>query len=68
MNPVEPGKWYAIVPCDKCKRGIAFKEVPSPDEEPELLATELTVPCPHCGHVGIYQPEQFERGQGRYRQ
>lgn len=67
MAIVEPGKWYFTVKCSNPKCGWAFPigEAPSPQEKPDVYATEISVECPYCGVLGTYQPEQIERNQGR---
>ena len=67
MN-VEPGKWYFLVACSGCGRGLPFQEAPSPEEEPAPTISPFPLTCPHCGKADIYQPEQVERSQGRYKQ
>jgi predicted RNA-binding Zn-ribbon protein involved in translation (DUF1610 family) len=68
MENVEAHKWYFLVECARCKRGTAFSEAPSPEEEPAPMMEAFSWKCPHCGDERIYQPEQVQRGQGLYRQ
>jgi hypothetical protein len=68
MERIEPGHWYFVVECERCKRGSAFSEAPSPQEEPEPMMEPFSWKCPHCGDERIYQPGQVQRSQGQYKQ
>lgn len=46
-HPTRPTYQRGLVECEKCRTPIVVKH-------PTAVAVEFCVPCPRCGHRGIY--------------
>jgi hypothetical protein len=62
---VEPEKWYLVVDCSRCLTPIPFAAAPSPEDEPNYTAPEISkLTCPECGHKDTYAPALMSRQRG----
>ena len=63
----QAGKWYLGVVCPHCGRGLAIEECPSPEEQPELMATmtpRISIDCHQCGRRVELSSDQVVRMPG----
>jgi hypothetical protein len=62
---VEPEKWYLVVDCSRCLTPIPFAAAPSPEDEPNYTAPQISkLMCPECGHKDTYVPALMSRLRG----
>ncbi len=66
MNIVERDKWYYVVDCGKCDRGMVLSEARSSEEVARPGMATFFWKCPYCGNRQIVHQEKVERCQGIY--
>jgi hypothetical protein len=57
----EAGTWCYLVDCATCNEPIAFKQAPSPDDEPIVQLPAMSVRCPRCHKDHIYAADLILR-------
>ncbi len=66
MNFVERDKWYYVVDCQRCERGLVLREAPAAEDVASPALAALPWKCPQCGTRQIVHRGQVERCQGIY--
>jgi hypothetical protein len=55
------GSWWLFIICSQCHRQMLLAEVPSPDQEPNLVVEGGQATCPHCHVMHRYRANQVRR-------
>ena len=59
LSDCEPGEWYVVVTCEKCKsREALFRDV---SKGKSTLDATYSFRCSKCQHKAKYGPESLER-------
>jgi hypothetical protein len=66
MLIVERDKWYSVIDCRKCDRGVTLGEMLSSEEGARVPAIGSFWKCPHCGFRQIVRDKQVQQCQGIY--
>ena len=66
MLIVERDKWYSVIDCRKCDRGVTLGEMLSSEEGARVPAIGSFWKCPHRGFRQIVRDKQVQQCQGIY--
>lgn len=66
MLIVERDKWYSVIDCRKCDRGVTLGEMLSSEGRRAGACNRVVLEMPHCGFRQIVRDKQVQQCQGIY--